>query len=644
MNQIIKVLILISLSATSFAHSSGGHTSDEFGIPDSGSSMFHMPIQIGFDGNINFGYKMNMDHGTSSNMSHDGMDHTDMGHMDDMGHGNMDHGNMSDMNNDMGMGDSNHMNDGDMNHNDMDHGDMDMADSDADSSTDHSGHSSSSSVHWHLMPMVSLGIDKINRKIKLDDESIKIIRARKIEVGAGLMVMGHLMNLPWSTMVTAGLMPYKGEYKYMEKLATHNDSDDTFLKVPSTIDDLNKWSIGDKLSYSSHGGVMSHGGITFGHILDISANYMFQGKWRISIEKVSETKIKTTFLNEEMSHYSSSIGNMGLSLSSGKMNMEGKSETFTFDLTDQGGVSTYISALSGDLTKAQELESLEGGPVFRNSFGTSSMIAFQRMTALQIPALFVRSKSNSKMYSLSNSTDNFFGMETKTDMAMTVDSKSTSGLFSKHKSRNEYFMAMAMNVKQNGKNHVNYASSWKRLFERDKVSRKQYKKELKYLNQKTGFDLSELEIPSSSKYGYFRSEFEINLTQGATDKIISLIDNSDRRSLLQKTYDTVNAGFRADSKKMKKLCKKRFFKSCHKALIKSSSTLIVEMWDQLKIMKKAKHNNNWKKFTAAYNKFGSFMMENQFVFKAILSNLSKEDYKVSLRTLGEKQVEKLISL
>ena len=616
MIKILKLLFLFSLTTMALAHSTGGDSADEYSIPDTGSSMFHLPIQIGFDGNINFGYKMDMSHDMS------GMDHSDMDH--DMG--GMDQGDMNqgDMNNDMG---------------EMDHGDMNSSD---DSSSD--SHSSAhSGIHWHLMPMINLGLDKINRKIKIDDSSFKLIRAQKIEAGAGLMVMGHLMDLPWSTMITAGLMPYKGEYKYMERSLDNGDEDNTFLRTPSTINELQEWRIGDKLSFSTHGGVMAHGGITFGHILDISANYMFQGKWRIAMEKVSDSKLKVTFTNEEMKHYSSSIGNMGLSINSGKMDMEGKSETFTFDMSSQTGVSAYVSALSGDLTTAQEIDGLNS-PVYRDSFSKSTMVAFQKMRSLQIPVLFMRNSSTSKMYSLSDSTDNFFGMQTETNMAMTVDSKTTSGILSKHKSRNEFFMAMAMKVNQNNKKHVNYASSWKRLFERDTVKKYQFEKELAYLSTKTGFDLAEVKVPSQENYGYFRSEFEVNFTQGATDKLMNLPEKITRLDLIQKSYDIINDSFKENKNKMKKLCKINIVKSCHKSFIKSSSTLIVEMWDSLKTMKSARDSKDWKKFSTAYNKFGSFMMDNQFVFKAILSNLSKADYRVSLKTIGEKQIESVLAL
>ena len=249
------------------------------------------------------------------------------------------------------------------------------------------------------------------------------------------------------------------------------------------------------------------------------------------------------------------------------------------------------------------------------------------------------------MYSFGHSTNNDFGMKVETQMTMMSYNKGTSGILSKHKKRDEMFMAMTMKVSQNQKKHINYAGTWKRLFERDIVTQKQLQKEISYLKLKTGLTkLNNIELPKDLKLGYFRTDFEVNLTQGATDKLMEMVIIEKRKSLLSDTYAIVNNVFNQKKKSTNKLCKNISFTSCHKKMIKVTSTAIVEMWSSLQKMNKARSNKDWKTFTQAYARFGKFLMDNQLSFKAILEKLNKEDYVFKLNVLGEHFAERTFNL
>jgi len=662
-------------SLNSFGHG-GGSTSDDFSIPDTGSAMFHLPIKFGFDGNITFGYGSNMsgmDHDMSGGMDHDmGSGHDmggDMGSGHDMG-GDMgsghdvggDMGSGHDMGGDMGsghdmggdMGSGQDMG-GDMDSgNDMDH---DMGD-DQDMGNDHQNHDSSNmdhgKIHWHVMPMISVGYDKVKRFISMEEvaqsdneikvsngSKLKYVEAKKIEGGLGLMVMGHLMELAGNVHIMAGLLPYKGKYKFTERAINSKKDLEKFdaFKVPSSVDDLANWQEGDKLSFSTHGGVMMHGGIAFGQVLSITRDYMVQGKWRVALEYLGLDKVRVKVLNEDMTHVSTTVGNMVVAANAGKMKMEGQTESFIFSLNDEEAAKAYVHLLSGDLTKAQELSS-ESDAVIHESFGKTFMAGKMKSLRYHVPFTFSGAKTTMDMYSIGSSTDLDLNVKVDTIMNMYSKEKSTTGIWSKHKKQNEMFMSMVMKVAQEGSyKDVNYAGTWKRLYERDEVSASQLNAEMNRLVLKTGINkLNTLVLPKNKKLDYTRSEFEVSLTQGGTDALMKLaMDNKSRKTVLDNTYKKVNDVFRSNKTLAEKICKEEKLQTnCHKKMITRVSTNIVEVWDSLKAMKLAKDKKEYREFSRLYTRIGKFLMKNPLSFQGIIESIDSKFYKLELHVIGEK--------
>ena len=67
------------------------------------------------------------------------------------------------------------------------------------------------------------------------------------------------------------------------------------MKVPRDSEDLESWKKGDKFKYSVHGGVMFTGGVGVTIFLDAGAMFMVQGKFKVTVEKVGDTKVKVQY-------------------------------------------------------------------------------------------------------------------------------------------------------------------------------------------------------------------------------------------------------------------------------------------------------------------------------------------------------------
>ncbi|OIQ20804.1 MAG: hypothetical protein BM556_02345 [Bacteriovorax sp. MedPE-SWde] len=474
---IFLIFSIISASVAAFTD----HNNDEFEVRTSGGTMINLPIQIDLQGKITYGIGI---------MNHSGHGTSNPGHMNDMN----DMGDMHDMS---GMGDMNDMQDmdsmsdmGDM------HGADDMHDMGDMNDSGHMGHSKNrSTIMWHIMPMLQIGGDYNKRIVSAHIQEnptqllypssfhtnyISVINKR-IETGAGLMLMGMPSQIDWGGFLQVGFMAYKGSSFFSK--SNHKNyqraEDARALSIPRSIQELRAWKISDKVVLSTHGGVMIGAGVGATIFTDLSVNYMAQGDWRIEIEKTSNTKLRVNLSETNMKHIMYNMGATVVSMNIGKHKVRNASFEYEIDLSKREALEVYNQLLQGDLRFAEKLLNSEIEGVKDLYSSNSSGLANMLNTKLGLPLLFNRNK----MIMTSTTTQKVKNLQEdivlNSEMTMVHKERNTDGILSAHKK--DYSMYMGMK-NQTGSFKYN-TSSFVWHYERDRVSLKQLNKVLAKWNK-----------------------------------------------------------------------------------------------------------------------------------------------------------------
>lgn len=510
--------MLLAMNTNIYAHSSVSiHDGDAFDTTSSGGSMLNLPVMIDFDGKITYGIGV-MDHSSHSGhdmgdgMDHDGMDHGGMGNSND----GMDHGDMGSSNGDMDHGG--------MNHDDMHGGDMDNG-------HDNMNHDMKtekmSKVMWHVMPMLHLGYDKIERVVALGNQQINnfelvkadsqgeylAIRNKRIEAGAGLMAMGMPTSIDWGGYFQLGFMPYKGSYYFSkQKVSTYKSAQSSdSLKIPHTIEEVKSLSEGDKIAFSSHGGVMIGTGVGATIFTDFSANYMTQGTWRVEVEKAKNEIIKVRVTEADLKHVMLNAGATILSSNIGRHKVKSISLGYSFDFNSREAREAYESLLQGDLSFAERLldSSIKGVESLDKK--TSEEIGQMSTTKIGLPVLFHRNKMKMRTYSVSKGVDLKTNSKLNTEMTMIHNEVNTEGIWSRHMKNYSMYMG-AENSLNSGDSSFTYDTDnfvW--FFESDKVSKVKLNKVLRKWNKFIGSEKLEKFYSSEKNLGYARATLNLVL-------------------------------------------------------------------------------------------------------------------------------------
>ncbi len=449
----LKSIILLCLISCRYVLGHGStsvHNGDEFESQSSNGTMYNLPIFINFDGSISYGIGL-MDHVNHSDINHGGMDH------------------------------------GEMNHNETNHGDMSTNinnDMDHDSSHGSMNHRSSSKIAWHIMPMVHLGFDKNKRIVSLAKNTNNnknfaasdkkgeylTIENRRIESGAGLMLMGMPTSINWGGFFQIGFMPYKGSYLFSkQKVSGYKKAQSVLpLSFPTSKGELNNWSNSDKLVTTVHGGIMMGAGLGATIFTDLSANYMTNGSWRIEAVKSAPNKITVSVDQSDLEHIMYNFGATIISTNIGNHQLKSVHLKFEFDLSKEQGLSSYLNLLQGDLNFAEQLieKEIEGVKDLTNVITNET--GRMRTSKLGVAVLFSRNEMKMDTYSESRSLilESESNKELKSSMKMIHVERNTHGFFSKHMKNYKMYMQGSFLFD----NEVFNTNSFVWLFERNRTS------------------------------------------------------------------------------------------------------------------------------------------------------------------------------
>lgn len=176
------------------------------------------------------------------------------------------------------------------------------------------------------------------------------IRKQRVEAGLGLSTLLKSVS-------TVGLTPYKGalttitQYKRDKKEKNHP------FKIPKKFADIEAWTIGDRGTYETYGGIVTYIALSYG-IVDISKfSVSFQNEFEIEITKLDENKISLMITEGKLVSRRFRLGPFVSYFTKSHFAQEGIRAEFIFDTRDSRHEELFRKALKGDFVSvADELE------------------------------------------------------------------------------------------------------------------------------------------------------------------------------------------------------------------------------------------------------------------------------------------------
>lgn len=552
------------------------------GNPNSTNTMIPLPLRINFNGMLMWGYNLNFGGG--------------MGHSDSMASGNGMQGNGA-MNGGSGM--------------QMEQGWM-----------------------YATMPMIALGGDTFTNIVNLDksdsgelvwdknSSNLVIAQNKTITVAAGIGVMAMP---PASTIfaLKVNLMPYKGGHVYrMKHLSSKKEAKSIDqMKVPMSLEDLDRWKINDQISYSSKGGVMFGAGAGMSILVSVMKTHMAEGGWHTTVKKVDDTFALATLRKNKLKMLSVNISNMLVQLSVGKMKNTDKGFNFIYDLSDAVALDAYKRFLNGDILHTQRLL-LEGvNTIEMLKTYTSKATGSSRKFTAGLPFLFNTQSTKGEMINTSFVHNGFTDRKVKLYMGMYKKTHTTDGTLSNHKNGGIVFMTMASKKQKMTSFKPRYAGTFKWYYSKQDVSKKVLIRKIKKAVKKLGVDsLKKVSLPVNDKIGYIKLEVDISLNFDETNKLM----NSDNRLMASDSIVRVENFFKS-KKNLKDYCSIDIFLNiCKKRVIKETKRAMRKMPSLLANMRESLLNKDLNGFTKKYAQLGKLAFTNRFVLAQILKMAGKK--------------------
>lgn len=641
------LILSLSISLKVFAHGSGhgdtvftGNINLPIGVP----TIFPLPVNIGFDGNIRFGWDwwgFRQHHGETGHGDHD------MGSNNESGthHHETEHG-------DHEMGESH------------DHAETNDGGNHDSSEEHHSENNSKFQIHWELAPLLYLNADKYRYLINLSEHSLNtksipleignedqgflVVEQKRFEVGIGVMAHGHL---PVNAFIGFGILPSMGIDFYSERKVSDLKAAENLGRVtfPKDIETLKLWNDGDLLLYRREASISftAMGGISG---LSAGIGYTAKGLWQINLKKAGENKLLASVSKIKINSLMGMVGMEFLSLNLGLFGNEDNSFTFEFDLAHPNAEKAYHEFIMGKFKLAQKLanEGVVSG-VERVSKSRTKSFGQYFGVNIGIPFLARYEYNRSKILSVTDSYNYKSGIEIDNTMGIFSVMTQTKGPITRRVSRIKMFSAhhqyiTSHNSHKSSENDHSHkikevlGANIKWMYQRKSLNGDTFNDEMDDLKRMTGlWEKLNFSLPME-KLGLVKIEFDAMISNKAINSLFKLA--------LDKKY--LNDTFQSDSllkidsffstfKNPSVLCKiYRSVKICKKAMVRRTQLALKNISNILPELLVSRKNKNWKEFTKKFAELGKHMMENQFTFNTLLDYMGKDYIKMEFKITGDK--------
>lgn len=176
------------------------------------------------------------------------------------------------------------------------------------------------------------------------------VRKQRIEVGLGLSALAKSISV-------VGLTPYKGALATITQFKNHKNEKNHPFSMPKKIEDLESWTVGDRGTYETYGGVVTYVAVSAG-IVDISKfSVSFQNDFEVEMSKIDENRVALTITEGKLVSRKLRVGPFVASFTKSRYAEEGIRADFIFDLRDPHHAVLFRKALKGDFVAvADELD------------------------------------------------------------------------------------------------------------------------------------------------------------------------------------------------------------------------------------------------------------------------------------------------
>lgn len=204
-----------------------------------------------------------------------------------------------------------------------------------------------------------LGKPRVLEMNRQSNGPFKVTRTIGIDAGAGINVTKvYTGSGPLQGLVPhAGILPMIGSTKISERIAITRAELEALesLPVPSTVQELTKWRLGEKLTYMTRGGVMFMAGVTYYNIVGVGVGALAMGTWTTEVQKIGENVVLVKLAKGDLQSISvqTSVGLMASSLAKFQGLENGFS--FLFKTDSKEGAEAFSQMLAGNIAMAQEL-------------------------------------------------------------------------------------------------------------------------------------------------------------------------------------------------------------------------------------------------------------------------------------------------
>lgn len=189
-------------------------------------------------------------------------------------------------------------------------------------------------------------------------DGFKVERYQLIEGGigpAGKFFFENASGLKSLLGAGVGLIPVKGSKSFSVQYAsTQNELArlPKITKAPTNAQELNDWSIGDSVQYTSEGGLMYFGAVGVGP-LSAGPTRVAKGSWSVYVEKAAEKVAYVRISKAKLKALSVAAGAGLLSVSTSNFNDEDNSFSYLVDVKSEKGRHIYEDLVRGNVGAIQ---------------------------------------------------------------------------------------------------------------------------------------------------------------------------------------------------------------------------------------------------------------------------------------------------
>ncbi len=434
-----------------------------------------------------------------------------------------------------------------------------------------------------------------------------------------------------------GLIPYAGKEVYSVRYAPTRQAMEHLpkLRMPEKASDLNEWSKGDKLTYTSKGGVFFFAG--FGYVLaSANMNYLASGEFETTVKKMDQTyalvEIKRTKVNSLGVQVQGGFASVGL----GETDKKWKALSFVINYKDELGRKVFEKMVHGNAVPAQRM-ALTGKSNLVRAYEDSKTIQKGNFKTLffGLPIVLNKKASFGENYEISDADMGRFNNDDHAEYNVYMKDVRSRAL-GHHTQSVVAFYGSSYKEKSKQDQTINEGKFGQFVWDQkdDHANEGDLKGMIKSLIRRTGLGyFLAIRVPKFNQGNTFaKVDFKLTIANEQTMRLASLTNvltadqistkaTAKLKEYIKRTYnsgdqDSVCSEVAYDASPSMDPTGMGSVGVCFGIIKNKVDAASLEMYKALKDMNLALRKGQTKAFNKAYSMFGKAMMANQFMFLA----------------------------